>query len=84
MPDLDLIRAGDRQRTIERLGHVHGAHRRAELPGNDVAREVIENRGEVVPTPVDDPEVREVGLPHLVYPPELAQRRPDREIGRLD
>ena len=68
MLHLDLIDSGDGNRFVERLGDIRRPHRRAQLPGDDVAREVIENRRQVVPAPVDDPEVREVGLPHLVDP----------------
>ena len=48
------------------VGDVAGLHRRAELPGDDVAREVIEHRGQVEPAPADDLQVGEVGLPELV------------------
>ena len=41
-------------------------HRRAQLPGDDVARVVIEDGGEVVPPPANNLEIGEVGLPELV------------------
>ena len=37
-----------------------------ELPGDDVAGEVVKDRGQVEPAPTDDLEVGEVGLPELV------------------
>ena len=46
--------------------YIFRLHRRAELPGDDVSREAIQDRGQIVPTPADDLEVGEVGLPHLV------------------
>ena len=45
------------------MGDIVGPHRRAHLPGDDVTRVVIEDGGEVVPTPADDLEIGEVGLP---------------------
>src|SRR4029077_6524373 len=43
-----------------------GTHRRAQLPGDNVTRVVIEDGGEVVPAPADHLEIGEVGLPELV------------------
>ena len=42
------------------------AHGRAEPTSNDVTAVVIQDRGQIIPTPTDDLEVSEVGLPHLV------------------
>ena len=55
-----------RQRQLECIGDIVGTHRRAQLPGDDVTRVVIEDGGEVVPAPADHLEIGEVGLPELV------------------
>ena len=39
------------------------------LPGDDVARGVVEHSRQVVPAPADDLEASEIGLPGLVDPP---------------
>ena len=48
------------------------------LPGHHVATVVIEDRAEVIPTPADDLQIGEVGLPQLVRAgglvPELVGR----------
>src|SRR6266436_9733898 len=77
------------------LGHVGCRHGGAQLPGQDVAREVIEHGGQIEPAPADDLQIREVGLPKLVWggrrigedprpalPPDDAGQ--DREISPLD
>jgi len=66
MRDIGLIETGCRQRQLQRVGDVTGFHGRAQLPGNDVAREVIEDRRQIEPTPAGNFEVGEVGLPELV------------------
>jgi hypothetical protein len=63
-----LIFAHNRERLVARIGHIGRPHRRAQLPGDDVAREVIGHDRQVMPAPVDDPEIREVRLLHLVDP----------------
>ena len=73
------------QRKIQRIGDVLGPHRAAQLPGDDVARVIVEHGRQVHPAPPDDLEVGEVGLPHLVHPRGLgveAIRRLDHHIGR--
>src|SRR6266496_6822894 len=45
-----------------RIGHVGCRHGGAQLPGQDVAREVIEHGGQIEPAPADDLQIREVGL----------------------
>ena len=62
------------------MGDVIGPHGRAQLPGDDVAREVIEDGGEIEPSPADDLEVGEVGLPELVGGRGLVLEL----VGRLD
>ena len=49
-----------------RVGHVLRLHRRAQLPGDDIAREVIQDRAEIEPAPAGHLEIGEVGLPELV------------------
>ena len=55
-----------RQRQLQRVGDVIGPHGRAQLPGDDIAREVVEDGRQIEPTPANDLEVCEVGLPELV------------------
>ena len=57
-----------RQGEVQRVGDVLGSHVGAQLPGDDVAREVVEHGRQIHPAPPDDLEVGEVGLPHLVRP----------------
>ena len=54
------------QRQVQCFRDVPDLHRRAELPGDDVAREVVQYRAEVEPTPTNYLEIGEVGLPELV------------------
>ena len=61
-----LIDPGRRQRQVERGGDILDLHGRAELPGDNEAREVIEHGREIVPAPPRDLEMGEVGLPQLV------------------
>ena len=66
MLDVGVLATRCLQGHIERLGNVLSLHRRTQLPGDDVARVIIEHRGEVHPAPPDDLEVGKVCLPHLV------------------
>ena len=79
------VAAGGVQRQFQRVGHICGLHRRAKLPGDDVSAVVVEDGREIKPTPADDPQVCEVGLPELVRPdclvPELIGRA-DHYVGR--
>ena len=54
------------QRQVQRVGDIRSLHRCAELPGDDVTAVVVEDRGQIEPTPADDLEIGEVGLPQLV------------------
>ncbi len=45
MGDPDFIEPGSLEGEAQRVGDVLGLHRRAQLPGDDVAREVVEHRG---------------------------------------
>jgi hypothetical protein len=61
-----LIETGGRQRQIEGGGDVLRLHGRTELPGDNEAREIVEQGREIVPTPPRDLEIGEVGLPKWV------------------
>ena len=61
-----VIEPGRRQRQIECGRDVLRFHRRAELPGDNEAREVVDHGREIVPAPSRDLEIGEVGLPELV------------------
>jgi hypothetical protein len=67
------VAAGSCLGEVQRLGHVFGPHVGAQLPGDDVAREVVEHGGEIHPAPPDDLEVGKIGLPHL-EPPRVSWR----------
>lgn len=58
--------AGRLQRHSQRVGDILGLHCGAQLPGDDVAGEVVEHRRQIEPTPADDLQICEVGLPELV------------------
>ena len=60
------VAAGGGERQVERGGHVLGLHRGAQLPGDNVPREVVENVGKIEPSLPHDLDVGEVGLPHLI------------------
>src|ERR1700730_2437082 len=66
MNDLCPIKPRGLQRQGQRFRDVPDLHRCTELPGDDVAREVVQYRAEVKPAPADDLEIGEVGLPKLV------------------
>ena len=55
--DVHLIEPGRRQRQIECGGDILRFHSRAELPGDNEAREVVEHGREIVPAPPHDLEI---------------------------
>ena len=63
---MHFIEPRGRKRQVERVLHIACRHARAELPGDDVAGEVIEHGGEIEPAPADHLQIGEVGLPELV------------------
>ena len=69
------VAARGRQGELQRVGDVAGAHGGAELPGDDEAGVVVEDRREIEPAPADDLEVGEVGLPELVRRRGLLRER---------
>jgi hypothetical protein len=67
MEDSGLVEPRGIQRHFERSGDVLGSHCGAQLPGDDVAGEVVKDRGQVEPSPADDFEISEVRLPEFVW-----------------
>ena len=67
MEDSGLIEPRGFQRQFERGGDVFGFHGGAQLPGDDVAGEVIKDGRQIEPSPADDLQISEVGLPELVW-----------------
>lgn len=61
-----LIATGRRQCQFDRVRHITSPHVGAELPRDDVAAVIVQDCAEIIPTPADNLEVREVCLPHLV------------------
>ena len=83
--DMGLVTPRCRERHVERVSDVLGPHRGAQLPGDDVARVIIEDRRQVHPAPADDLEVGKIGLPHLVWSCRLVGKlgcRLDDDEGR--
>src|SRR4051794_34121080 len=66
MCHVDLVQPRCLQSQLQGVGDILGFHRGAELPGNDVAGEVVEHGRQVEPTPTSHLQVSEVGLPKLV------------------
>jgi hypothetical protein len=66
VPQLRLFAARCGKREFQRGGDVADGHAGTELPGDDVAREIVEHCGQVEPALADDLEVGEVGLPQFV------------------
>src|SRR3954471_11623736 len=54
MDDFCPINPRGLQRQVQRLCDVSDLHRRTELPGDNVAREVVQYRAEVKPAPTAD------------------------------
>src|SRR5437660_1845207 len=67
MEDAGLVEPRGMQGHFECGGDVLGLHRGAQLPGDDVAGEVVADRRQVEPSPADDLEISEVRLPELVW-----------------
>ena len=67
-----VLEGSVRKGALQGVGHVLRLHRCTQLPGDDVAREVVEHCRQVVPAPADDLQVGEVGLPQLVGPVVLS------------
>ena len=85
MNDPGGVASRGREGKLQRVGDVADAHAGAELPGDDLAGEVVEDRRKVEPPPACDLEVGEVGLPELVRRRGLLGEgigRPDHDEGR--
>jgi hypothetical protein len=88
------IAARGREGEVQRIGDVAGTHGGAELPRDDEAAVVVEDHREVEPTPADDFEMGEVGLPELVRarrllgeyvtPPHHDEGRAGDQVMRLE
>ena len=66
MPEADALQPGTAQGERQGVGNIGGGHGRTQLPGQDVAREVVKHGGEIEPAPSDDLQIGEIGLPQLV------------------
>ncbi len=62
----NLITARSLKGQFQRVGDITSSHRRTQLPGDNISREVVQNGGEVIPAPANDLDVGKVCLPHLV------------------
>jgi len=67
VPDFNLAQPGKLQRIIQCGGHIAGAHAGTQSPGGDKSRKVIQYRRQVIPSPADNLEVGEIGLPQLIH-----------------
>src|ERR1700730_10190759 len=67
MEDIGFVEPRGVQRHFKRDGDVLDLHRGAQLPGDDVAGVVVEDRRQEAPSPADDLQMSEVGLPELVW-----------------
>ena len=63
---MDLVTPRGFQSQIQRIGHVSCPHIGAELPRDDVAAVIVEDRAEIEPTPPKDLDIGKIGLPELV------------------
>ena len=88
MNNVDLITSRRLKRQIQRISHVFSPHVCAEFPRDDVAAVIVQDRAEIEPTPAQNLEIREVGLPELVdgrsFVFELICRLDDDEGGAGD
>ena len=69
MSHLNLGDAGRIQGQVERPLNVRGGHGLEQLPRNDVAGVIVQDSGQVISAPADDPEIGEVGVPEFVHSP---------------
>ena len=66
MPDRDIRNTRFINRLIEGVFDITGAHGSGELPADDIARVVIQYRGQVIPTPANHFKIGKIRLPQLV------------------
>jgi len=53
---------------VQRVSHVLRLHGPAELPGDDIAREVVHHRRQIIPALADHLQLGKIRLPELVRP----------------
>ena len=70
-----LVATGRCSRQFDRVYYVLSAHVCGELPCNDVAAVIIQDCTEIIPTPADNLEVGEAGLPPLSYGKLMIERQ---------
>ncbi len=63
MQNMGLIAARGCQRELQGIDDILSPHGRAQLPRDDVAGEIVEDGGEIIPAPADDLQVRKISLP---------------------
>ena len=66
MNDVDLVTPRGFQSQVQRVGHVLCPHVGAELPRDEVAAVIVQDRAEIKPPPANDLEIGEVRLPQLI------------------
>src|SRR5260370_1081448 len=66
LPAPDAVQAGTAEGHGQGVGDIGCGHGGAQLPGQDVAREVIEHGRQIEPAPADHPQVSEISLPELI------------------
>jgi hypothetical protein len=64
--DIDLVQNLTPAAPPVMIRYIGSRHGGAQLPGHDVAREVVGHGGQIEPAPAGDLEVGEVGLPKVV------------------
>src|SRR5215211_5839231 len=67
MLDQHLVQSRGGERHEQSVLDIRGSHGGSQFPSQDVAREVIQYGGEIIPAPTLDLEVGEVCLPQFVY-----------------
>jgi len=65
---MNLVTARRLQSEVQCICHVFSPHVGAELPGDNVAAVIVEDRAKIEPTPPKDLDVGKVSLPKLVDP----------------
>jgi hypothetical protein len=66
MNNMGLPAARCLQGKVQRVSDIACLHGRAQLPGNDIARVIIKDGPQIHPTPANNLQIGEVGLPQLV------------------
>ena len=64
--NVNLVATGRLKGQVQGVGHILSPHVGAEFPCDDVTVVIVHDRAEIEPTPTDDLEVGEVGLPQRV------------------